>query len=328
MYNRENYKRIKKDFSRRHFAAQEAADARRAEAEAKIPALAAVNRAIGETGVKIFGASLQGREGLEERIAALRRENEELRAIRGEMLEGAGYPSDYLSVKYECNACDDTGFLNGGERICTCMKRALTLAGYESSGIGGLIHTQSFDTFRLSYYTSRTDRANMERIYEDAKRYAETFTDETAKNIVMFGATGLGKTHLSTAIAKVVIDRGYDVVYETAQNIFGDFEDERFNRSYNAGTEDRATDRYFDCDLLIIDDLGAEMSNQFTVSCLYNLLNTRLNHRRSVILSTNLSYGEIMKRYTERISSRLLGEYHQFHFTGTDIRMEKIRENT
>ena len=325
LYKKDNYRRIKREFEQKHFAAEDAAKARQREAEAKIPGLSDLDRALAETGVKIFGAAMQGKVGLEERIAKLRAENAELQSARGDYLEHAGFPRDYLKVRYECPLCSDTGFTNNGETLCRCMKRALILAGYESSGIGGLIRTQSFDSFSLDYYKNPADRETMRRNLEEAKEYVEIFSDTSAHNIMMFGATGLGKTHLSTAIAKAVIDRGYDVVYDTAQNIFSDFENERFNRSYNTGDEEKSTDRYFACDLLIIDDLGAELSNQFTVSCLYNLLNTRLNHGRSVIISTNLTYPEIIKRYTERVSSRLLGEYHQFHFTGSDVRMEKIR---
>ncbi|MCQ2432437.1 MAG: ATP-binding protein [Clostridia bacterium] len=325
MYNKENYRRIKREFQQKHFAAEENMKAHRAEAERMIPELAEIDRALAETGVKIFGAAMQGKEGLEERIAKLRAENEELLAIRGEILASHGYPRDYVNIHYDCPLCKDTGFTEGGKSLCTCMKRALTLAGYESSGIGGLLETQNFASFSLDYYKNPKEHEIMRRNLEEAEQYVKIFSDRCANNILMFGATGLGKTHLSTAIAKAVIDRGYDVVYDTAVNIFSDFEAEHFSRSYQNQDETKPTDRYFDCDLLIIDDLGAELSNQFTVSCLYNLLNTRLNHGKSVIISTNLTYGDITKRYTARVSSRLLGEYHQFHFVGTDVRMEKIR---
>ena len=128
---------------------------------------------------------------------------------------------------------------------------------------------------------------------------------------------------VTTAVAKNLIDRGFDVLYETAQNLFGDFEDEKFNRAYNTGVEERKTDRYFSCDLLIIDDLGAELSNQFTASCLYNLINTRYNMGKSCIISTNLTHPEIEKRYSQRVLSRLLGQYQNLQFTGRDIRMMK-----
>lgn len=327
VFNKENYRRIKKEFEQRHFRAQSEADARTLAVEAAIPELAAVDRALRETGVKIFGAALSGKEGLDERISALRRENTELQTIRGDILESHGYPRDYTRVKYECPACDDTGFTkeSNGETLCVCMRRALVLAGYESSGIGPLLSSQTFETFSLDYYRDPSDRERMRRILEEARRFVGEFDGQSPRNIVMFGGTGLGKTHLSTACAKALIDRGFDVVYDTAQNIFSAFEREQFDRASLSPDEPKPTSRFFECDLLIIDDLGAELSNAFTVSCLYNLLNTRLNHRHSVIISTNLDYPRIKERYGDRISSRLLGEYLTFAFAGRDVRMEKIR---
>ena len=327
MFNKENYRRIKKEFEDRHFRAKSDADMRTFEVESTIPELAAVDRALRETGVKIFGAALEGRDGLEARIANLQKENAELQNIRGDILESHGYPRDYTRVRYECPLCDDTGFTKAsrGEKMCACMRRALVLAGYDSSGIGPLLSTQTFETFSLDYYRDPADRERMRAIYEEAKRFVSSFDGQTPQNIVMFGGTGLGKTHLSTACAKALIDRGFDVVYDTAQNIFSAFEREQFDRASLSPDEPKPSARFFDCDLLIIDDLGAEMSTSFTTSCLYNLLNTRLNHRHSVIISTNLDFPRIRERYGERISSRLLGEYHPFAFTGRDVRMEKMR---
>ena len=138
----------------------------------------------------------------------------------------------------------------------------------------------------------------------------------------MFGGTGLGKTHLSSAIAKRVIEKGNDVFYVTAVNMVGDFESEQFGSSQPQKGE--LTDRYFDCDLLIIDDLGTELSNQFTVSCLYNLLNVRINRGLATVISTNLSQQELFKKYNDRITSRIIGEFRILPFSGTDIRLQKI----
>ena len=327
MYNKKNYIRIKASFAGKQKAAKDRAEAHKAEVEAKYPDFIRINEALASTGIRIFEAVLGGKADLDTRIANLKKENEELLEDRGTMLLSVGYPADYLDIKYECPLCEDTGFAQNGEKLCACMRRELILAGYESSGIGDLLHTQSFESFSLSYAKTAEEKEHLSRILESARRYAETFSTEKAHNLLLFGATGLGKTHLSTAIAKTVIDRGFDVYYDTAQNIFADFESERFDRAYNQGEGERITDRYFECDLLIIDDLGTEMVNQFTVSCLYNLLNTRLNHAKSTVLNTNLSHADILRRYGERISSRLLGEYYQMPFIGSDVRMEKLRRD-
>jgi DNA replication protein DnaC len=324
VFNRENYRRIKQEFTAKHLAAGENQRARMREVEAGHPEFAEINSALSQTGLRIFSAAMEGRQGLDARIEALRRENETLLAQRAELLAMIGYPKDYLDLKYECGTCLDTGFTENGTRLCSCMRRALVMAGYETSGIGHLMDRQTFENFSLQYYTDPADRKNMEHNFGTVKRYVELFSDEKSQNMLFFGQTGLGKTHLSSAIAKSLIDRGFDVLYETAQNLFGDFEDERFNRAYNTGMEERKTDRYFSCDLLIIDDLGAELSNQFTASCLYNIINTRYNTGKSCIISTNLSHNEIEKRYSPRVLSRLLGQYQNLQFTGRDVRQMKL----
>ncbi len=297
------------------------------EVESRVPAIAEVNRALSATGMKIFRAALGGTAGLDERMKVLQAENEDLLSARGDMLVRAGYPRDYLNLQYECADCRDTGFCENGTKLCHCMRRALILAGYESSGIGALLGKQTFENFSLDYYTDPADRRVMEENLSAAQRYVDTFSSEKSQNLLFFGQTGLGKTHLSTSIAKALIDRGFDVVYETAQNVFSDFEDERFNRAYNTGAEEKKTDRYFACELLIIDDLGAELSNQFTASCLYNLINNRMNCGKSTMISTNLTHPEIEKRYTQRVLSRLLGNYRNMKFVGRDIRMLKIAKS-
>lgn len=322
-YNRDNYIRVKREFETKYARARDEAQERREELHARFPELRRIDDALAETGMRVFREAMAGKEGLDERVAAIRRETEELQAVRGEWLRYHGYPEDYTDVKYQCDLCHDTGSV--GFTMCTCMKRALTMAGYESSGLGSLIKTQNFESFDLSYYKdNKKSLDNIKHILSVCRRYADEFDTTRRTNLLLRGNTGLGKTHLTTAMSKVVIDRGYDVVYDTAQNVFSDFENERFNRGYNDDAE-RRTPRYFDCDLLIIDDLGSEMTNQFTISCLYNIINTRINYERSIILNTNLTADELRRRYNDRITSRLFGEFMLLEFTGTDIRAKKLR---
>ncbi len=321
-YNKENYVRIRQEYADKNLRAKEAAKQRADELHRSYPELLKIDRVLSETGLAIMREAMQGKEGLDERIEKLRESNRELLAVRAQYLESLGYPADYTSVKYECEKCSDTGFI--GTKLCECMRRDLVLAGYESSGIGSLIRTQNFDTFSLDYYSrSPEERRNMSLIFETCKAYAQNFAADTAENMFFCGTTGLGKTHLSTSIAKAVIERGFDVVYDTAQNVLADFEYERFVRGYGDTSEIR-TDKYFDCDLLIIDDLGTEMSNQFTVSCLYNIFNTRINQKKAMIISTNLTQGEIRERYSDRITSRLFGDFMVMRFAGKDIRLQKL----
>jgi DNA replication protein DnaC len=188
-----------------------------------------------------------------------------------------------------------------------------------------LIKTQSFDNFSLDYYKQNADNyKRMSMIFNVLKKYAQEFSPEKSGNIAMFGGTGLGKTHLSSAVAGTVIENGHDVYYASASNMFADFEEKRFgsSASYEATGD---VSQYFSCDLLIIDDLGAEIANQFTVSCLYNVLNTRLNRKKATIISTNLAQDEFRKKYWDRIASRVFGEYLILPFCGEDIRKQKLK---
>ena len=317
-YNAENYKRIAAQFKDKNMLAQQAAEARKAELHERFPQIAEIDRALSTTGLRIMREALNGREGLAERIRRLEEGNTLLLEARAEFLRANGYPADYSDVHYECGACMDTGFVNG--RMCKCLRTALNYAGYESSGVLRLIEKQNFDTFELGYYEGN-ERLNMERVLNRSKAYAAQFDGATMRNLLFVGTTGLGKTHLSSAIAKVIIDNGYDVVYESAQKIFSDFEAERFGR-VPAG-EDR-TSRYLECDLLIIDDLGTEMQTQFTVPCLYNLINSRLIAEKSMIISTNVRKEELLTKYSDRITSRLFGEFEICVFAGKDIRSQKL----
>lgn len=320
-FNKEVIAKVKSEYSDKYFYAQSAADARRAELHTKIAGLAAIDRELAKTGFHIMDATMSGVD-VEKKITEIKKVNEELQAMRAELLRAHGYPEDYTDVHYECEKCGDSGYVD--MVMCDCMKRALVLASYETSGLAGLIDTQSFDNFSLDYYKqSAAIHNNMKLAYDITRDFAENFSSETYKNFLFMGGTGLGKTHLSTAIAKTVIDKIFDVLYVTATGMMGDFEYKRFgNAAFDGDAGD--TSRYYTADLLIIDDLGTEMTNQFTVSCLYDVINARIIARKSTIISTNLTRDEIVKRYWDRITSRLFGEYLPVIFAGTDIRKQKI----
>jgi DNA replication protein DnaC len=321
-YNRENYKRIREDYQTKYLRARDAADARRMELHARIPAVAELDRALSETGLEIMRVTLAGGEDREAKLAAVRERNQLLLSARAEILKGAGYPEDYSSIHYECDRCGDSGYVDG--KMCTCMRRALTLAGYESSGIADLLRTQTFETFSFEFYRRNPEVfERMTRNFKFLRDYAESFSTDRMCNLLLMGDTGLGKTHLSSAVAKTVIDRGYDVRYVTAVGMLADFEYQRFGNSIN-GDEGENVSCYYDCDLLIIDDLGTEVVNQFTLSCIYNVINIRLTRRKSTVISTNLKQKELRDKYWDRVTSRLFGEYQPLVFEGTDVRRMKI----
>ena len=318
-FNRDNYVRIKQEYEGKYLLAQAEANTRRSEVHAKIPEVAQIDKQLGIIGLELFGASLSQDQ---KEIDAVNEKNQRLQSRRAELLTAHGFAPDYTGVKYECEACSDTGVVDF--RMCRCMKKRLVEAGVESSGMSELIKRQSFDNFNLDYYRQTPETySRMSAIYAAVKKYAEDFNAETSQSMAMFGGTGLGKTHLSSAMARVIIENGNDVYYTCAMNMFADFEQKKFGSS--AGFDSTGdVSQYYNCDLLIIDDVGTEMANQFTVSCLYNVINTRLNRKKPTVISTNLTREEFRKRYWDRIASRVFGEFLVLPFLGKDIREQKL----
>ncbi len=328
-----NYRRVRQEYETKYLRAREDAERRRREVECALPEIEQLHRELSSVGLEIMRASLQATNEDERQagIARLRQKNEALLAKRATILQQAGYPADYTELRYECSLCSDTGFLDNGT-MCRCMREKLIAAGYASSGLGALLSEQSFDNYSLDYFkndekTYRTMRMILHTLRDYAANFSTHAVDRmpASGNLLFVGGTGLGKTHLSTAVAKALLDRGFDVVYTSAVGMVAAFETARFGSSVGM-TDTGDIDRYYECDLLIIDDLGTEVSNQFTISSLYQVINTRLNLHRPTIISTNLMQDELRRRYWDRITSRLFGEYQILLFLGTDIRAQKIRE--
>lgn len=318
-YNKENFKRIREEYATKHLVAENEANVKRSLVHAKFPEIAQIDSELSKTWLDIMQASLSANR--EEEISRLKAKNIELNTRRDAILTSAGYPANYTDPQYSCSKCADSGYV--GINMCDCMKKELINAGFESSGIAKLLDTQTFENFSLDYYRYNEDIfQKMQFVYNVVKKYADEFDPATSGNLALFGGTGLGKTHLSSALARRVIEKGYDVVYVTAIQLVSDFETEQFSqRTVSRG---EFTDRYFDCDLLLIDDLGAENVNQFTISTIYNLINIRINRKMPTVISTNCMQNELMKKYSERITSRIYGEFRPLIFLGNDVRMLKL----
>ena len=326
-YNKNNFKRIREEYQTKCFRARAVADERKEELYREIEGLRELDQRLSSFGLRIMQTAIaQGNTG--EGIAKLREENEKITAARAELLRIHGFPADYSDPQYECTKCGDTGYV--GIKMCSCMRKQLIEAGMASSGLSTLMRSQSFENFSLDYYRQNPkDFEIMSRNYQNLVGYAKGFSMEKDRprpsSLLLLGGTGLGKTHLSTSIARVVIERGYDVYYNSAVGMLSDFEQRRFGNGLTTGEDDGDnTARYTECDLLIIDDLGTEVVNQFTLSCLYHVINTRLNLQKPTVVSTNLSSAELRKLYTDRLASRLLGEYQVVPFYGVDVRKQKL----
>ena len=315
-YSPEVYTKINELYSAKRAAAISGLEERIARALRLIPQLSQIEEQLGATGLRVM-AALKEKDG-GKMLAQVRRENDALVAARAKLLVENGLPADYCEPHFECPLCGDTGYADG--KRCICMKKELYRAQAALSGLGGLLGRQTFENFDLSFYD---DRENAEKALNACRDFAENGV-KSGDNLLLMGATGLGKTHLSTAVADRVMQKDGSVIYESAPNVLADFRYEQFGRGFNDRTPVR-TDKYFSADLLIIDDLGSEMPGALAVSVLYNLINTRLNARLSTLLNTNLSPAELTERYDRRITSRLLGEYDIHELTGSDIRLQKIQ---
>lgn len=321
-YNRADYYAVRDQFSKKYLIARELADERRMQIHAEIPEIFEIDRVLSRTGMDIMAVISRGGADATAQIAELEARNASLIQKREELLAAHGYAKNYTDVQYECERCGDTGYV--GTAMCECMKKALAKAGYASSGLGALIGKQTFDNFEYGFYSDADGmRARVRMSVDMLRGFADGFDDETYKNFIITGSSGLGKTHLSTAVAQRVIDRGYDVLYVSAVGMMSDFEEKRFGSSTNMSKTNDVS-RYYEADLLIIDDLGTEVVNKFTQSYFYEVINSRINARKCTIINTNLSPKEIMELYTERIASRVLGEYQPIRFTGVDIRKQKV----
>ena len=242
----------------------------------------------------------------------------ELVAKRRKLLSDYGLGEDYTDIKYTCPICKDTGY--DMTRSCKCLREMVIRMNIRSSGMGALIDRQSFENFDLNWYANDPEvRATMEENLAVAHRFVERLGVE-CDNLLLMGTTGTGKTHISSAIAGEALKRGFDVVYDSAQNIVDAFADDRFRAGYR--TNESKGEKYNECELLIIDDLGAEFVNQFTISALLNLLNTRQSHGLSTVISTNLPAKQLLEKYEPRIYSRICGsDYRILVFKGRDHRI-------
>ncbi len=328
-YSKQTVKSADELLEKRRKAAIEKAQANLFAAYEKIPELEQIDKALQQTGLNVYKSALMGLEGLDERIEKIKRENLMLQQERKNLLVKNGFPEDFTEEKFHCKKCKDTGYV--GIEMCICKKKALSLAAFSSAGLGKSLKDQSFDNFDLNYYSDKAEegktsaREAMRSILEKSKEYVKCFDADGSSNLLFTGKTGLGKTHITTAIAKGVIEKGFDVVYDSAQNIMHAFEMQRFERDETAKFD---ADRFFSCDLLIIDDLGTEFRNSFTQSALYNLINTRINNMKPMIVSTNLDDMKAFKKtYDDRITSRFIGNFRTFHFEGNDIRLIKAKNN-
>lgn len=318
-YSEELYERAKEKIDERRNRAEAEAEMRSAMAIKKIPEIAELQNKMRQSAYGVLKVIGMGADAAAY-IDNLREENLSAQTRIKSLLTENGLSEDYLEPAYKCRLCNDSGFRDGG--LCRCHLELLKQLASQQLCKSSSLKLVSFDDFSLDYYNdSRENRDLMSRNFEFCKVYAETF-DLNSFSVMMTGATGLGKTHLSLSIAKEVLEKGYNVVYGSAQKLFTNIEREHFGRSKepDGTTEAMLTD----CDLLILDDVGAEFTTSFTVAAFNNIVSSRILDSKPTIISTNLNLKELQNRYTERITSRIIGEYKILTFSGRDVRQQKL----
>lgn len=325
-YERSLYVMVESEYEelRRHNQAD--LEARRAAVYEAVPAIRAIDEEIRAVGLSIWKIAVENAATVQEKVTALRERQKSLQLQRKMLLLDNGFAADELSMRYMCDLCHDTGTC--GDKLCECYRRRLVMKAFERSNLSQQLRNQSFKTFDFSLYSQEVDDTYgvspydaMQNIVKVCRNFIAEF-DRTDRNLLFWGEPGLGKTFLSTCIAKELIQKGYSVIYETTYRIVSLLEEEHFNRSADAEALKLQIGRLYESDLLILDDLGAEFSTAYTNAALFELLNSRLIANKKTIINTNLSIQELAERYSDRVISRIMGSYIMLEFIGEDLRLK------
>lgn len=333
MLNNSLYQTIMRDFNRRQAEQKHQQDLRIQEIYKTIPEYEVLDQDIvsacaKEARMRILNPGhdfSKNQDNLRDQISAIK-------ATQKQLLLDAGFPEDYPELRYVCPICKDTGFSEND--LCECFRKAAAKLIYDQSQIASIIERENFDTFDMNYYPEAIDPRfgispadNMRAVLDACGHFIQDF-DTKHSNLFITGDTGVGKSFLTHCLANELLKRSYSVLYLSAFDLIEAFEKHTFGRG-DFCEEDFYEDTLFDsilnCDALIIDDLGTETVNNFTVSQLFLCLNYRQEHRKSTIISTNLPVEAIQDIYSERISSRIISYYDIFLIFGEDIRIQIAR---
>lgn len=270
-----------------------------------------------------------------EYLEGLKKEIENLKAEKNNLLKTINIPEDYLSPKYDCNICKDTGYVleNGKSTMCNCLKQKIYNLEYNQKNINN-IQNQTFDNFNINLFSDEINsekynfdispRENIKNIKLAANDFISNFDDINTKNLIFSGGTGLGKTFLSNCIVNELLKQGKTVMYQTAPVMLDDLISDLFAKPEN---QSGISKNLLTVDLLVIDDLGTETMNSMKFTELYKIINTRLLNQNGkslkTIISTNLDLNGLFNTYDERLASRFIGYYDIYRFFGDDIRLKK-----
>ena len=321
---RELYQEAMRAVALRRQTARANAEDARAAAEAAVPALRHAEEEVRVRGVRCALAGASGKDRTAA-AAALAKAKQDLTAL----LASSGRPADALEPHFTCNKCQDTGTFEG--HTCICVHKLMQKLRREEIESLSSLSISSFDTMELRYYPNTMDdklgepvRSYMGGLLAELRAYAEEF-DRSSESLMLFGNAGLGKTHAALAIAGIVLEKDFDVIYVSSPDFFSKLEALHFGAD-PGGEEETLLQTAAGADLLILDDLGTEFNSNFFLSTLYSLLNNRLGAHLPTIVTTNITDGALLEKlYTEKISSRL-SAFVPCLFAGQDIRSQKAQE--
>ena len=315
---------ILRDYEEKRNKARSSKEKRLQEVYERVPRIQKIDEELQKTGISISKALIKGVDDPEKTIESFKQSLDKLKQERAILLTENNIPLQYLHDNFDCNECKDTGFVSSGQK-CRCFRQQLITKAYNMSNLARVLKKENFQSFNLDLFSDQpfdgqvlTPKQNMMDILNVSEGFVFNFDEDNEDNLLFYGETGLGKTFLTNCIAKALLDRGKIVIYQTSFKLLEILEELRFKNN----NDKEKYNLLFDADLLIIDDLGTEMTNTFTNSEIFNIINSRLLSNKKTIVSTNLSPKEMMDRYDDRIFSRLFSKFTVLHFFGKDLRWE------
>lgn len=321
------YKKILREYDKKQTRNKLNLEKRKEQIYKKFPRIKEIDTKIADSAISLMKKSLSESENIDELINKQDDLVLDLKKEKIEILNSHGYDKDFLELQYGCKKCKDTGFINGSK--CKCFKQKVINEAYNKSNLGAILEKENFDTFNYKFYSDKKSKDNkspreiIKKAFNKSLDFCTNF-DLEFDNLLFYGHAGTGKTFLCNCIAKDLLDRGKSVIYLTAFDLFKKITDYKFN---NSSLEDDPLDTILACDLLIIDDLGSEFSNSLTNPELFNCINSRLLNNKSVVISTNLNPNQLKEKYSDRIISRIIGNYSIIEIIGEDIRINKKLAN-
>ena len=325
--NKQIIENIMTDYNKKRLRAAYNADLRREKLYQTIPNLEETEKQIKLSSINLSKLFLTNASDMQERVMAIKEEIERLKKQRHELYKKYNISENYPEPEYECTKCCDTGYLPDGKR-CSCFNKQIINHLYTMSNMVHMLKKENFESFDISVFSNEmykneklTPKQNMYNILETSEDFCINF-HKTNMNLLFYGGTGLGKTFMCNCIAKALIDKEITVLYQTAFSLFEIVETHKFNKQFETEENRINYNMIFDCELLIIDDLGTEFNNSFTNAELFNIVNERLITEKKTIISTNLSLEQLRETYTDRIMSRVFNNFVPLKFYGMDLRWE------